>query len=105
LLALFFFLKDGRLMWWWVVKSTTGTNAERVDLAGTAAWGTLGRYARTSAFVALIDAVGIGIGAWILGIPLVIPIAILVFLFSFVPMFGAAISGAIAVLVALVDGG
>src|SRR5690606_39027579 len=83
----------------------TGTNAERVDLAGTAAWGTLRRYARTSAFVALIDAVGIGIGAWILGIPLVIPIAILVFLFSFVPMFGAAISAAIAVLVALVDGG
>ncbi|MGC4174537.1 AI-2E family transporter [Demequina sp.] len=104
LLSLFFFLKDGRLMWLWGVKHTTGDNADRVDNAGTAAWGTLGRYARTSAFVAMIDAVGIGIGAWILGLPLVIPIAILVFLFSFVPMFGAAISGAIAVLIALVDG-
>lgn len=105
LLALFFFLKDGRLMWLWGVRSTTGTNAERVDNAGVAAWGTLGRYARTSAFVALIDAVGIAVGAWILGLPLVIPIGIVVFLFSFVPMFGATISGAIAVLVALVDGG
>lgn len=105
LIALFFFLKDGRDMWLWGVRGTTGTNAERVDNAGVAAWGTLGRYARTSATVALIDATGIAIGAWILGLPLVIPIAIVVFLFSFIPMFGAAISGAIAVLVALVDGG
>jgi len=105
LLGLFFFLKDGRLMWLWSVQHTTGDNAERVDNAGQSAWGVLGGYARTSATVALIDATGIALGAWILGLPLVIPIAILVFLFSFVPMFGAAISGAIAVLVALVDGG
>jgi predicted PurR-regulated permease PerM len=105
LLGLFFFLKDGRTMWLWGVKHVGGSNAERIDNAGVAAWGTLGGYARTSATVALIDATGIAIGAWILGLPLVIPIAILVFLFSFVPMFGAAISGAIAVLVALVDGG
>lgn len=105
LLSLFFFLRDGRLMWLWGVRSITGTNADRVDNAGVAAWGTLGGYARTSAFVAFIDAVGIALGAWILGLPLVIPIAIVVFLFSFVPMFGAAISGAVAVLVALVDGG
>ena len=105
LLALFFFLRDGRFMWLWVVRGTTGTNADRVDSAGRHAWGTLGRYARTSATVALIDAVGIALGAWILGVPLVIPIAIAVFLFSFVPMFGATISGALAVLVALVDGG
>jgi len=105
LLALFFFLKDGRLMWLWSVRKTTGTKADHVDNAGVAAWGTLGGYARTSATVALIDAAGIAIGAWILGLPLVIPIAILVFLFSFIPLFGATISGAIAILVALVDGG
>jgi len=105
LLGLFFFLKDGRMMWLWGVNHVAGDNAEHIDNAGTSAWGTLGGYARTSATVALIDATGIALGAWILGIPLVIPIAILVFLFSFVPMFGAAISGAIAVLVALVDGG
>jgi len=105
LLSLFFFLKDGRMMWLWGVNHTAGTNAPRIDNAGTSAWGTLGRYARTSAFVAFIDAAGIGIGAWILGVPLALPIAILVFLFSFIPLFGATLSGAIAVLVALVDGG
>src|SRR5690606_12803908 len=50
-------------------------------------------------------ALGIGIAAWLLGIPLVFPIAIMVFLFSFIPLFGATISGVIAVAVALVDGG
>jgi predicted PurR-regulated permease PerM len=105
LLSLFFFLKDGRLMWLWGVKHMAGDNADHIDNAGVAAWGTLGRYARTSAFVAFVDAAGIGIGAWILGVPLALPIAIVVFLFSFIPLFGATISGAIAVAVALVDGG
>jgi len=103
--SLFFFLRDGRMMWLWGLGHTAGTNAERIDNAGTAAFGTLGRYARTSAFVAFIDALGIGVGAWILGLPLALPIAIVVFLFSFIPMFGATISGAIAIAVALVDGG
>src|SRR5690606_16498599 len=58
-------------------------------------------------FVAFIDAVGIGLGAWILGLffggfPLVIPIAIAVFLGSFIPVVGAVLTGAIAVFVALV---
>ena len=105
LFSLFFFLRDGRLMWLWGLGHTAGDNAERIDNAGTAAFGTLGRYARTSAFVAFIDALGIGVGAWILGLPLALPIAIVVFLFSFIPMFGATISGAIAIAVALVDGG
>jgi putative heme transporter len=105
LLALFFFLKDGRLMWLFGVRHVAGENADRIDHAGVASWGTLGSYARTSALVALIDAAGIGIGAWILGLPLALPIAILVFLFSFIPLFGAAISGAVAIAVALVDGG
>jgi predicted PurR-regulated permease PerM len=105
LLALFFFLKDGRMMWLFGVRHIAGTNAERIDAAGLASWGTIGSYTRTSAFVALIDAIGIGLGAWILGLPLALPIAILVFVFSFIPLFGATISGAVAVAVALVDGG
>lgn len=105
LLGLFFFLRDGRLMWLWGVNAVAGKNADKIDRAGQHSWITLRRYAQTSAFVAFIDAVGIGLGAWILGIPLAFPIAIMVFLFSFIPLFGATISGIIAVLVALVDGG
>lgn len=105
LISLFFVLRDGRSMWLWFVKLVGGGNAGRIDAAGRNSWITLRRYTQTSAFVAFVDAVGIGLAAWILGIPLAFPIAITVFLFSFIPMFGALISGAIAVAVALVDGG
>lgn len=105
LFALFFFLRDGRKLWVWSARLVPGDSSERVDRAGIHAWNTLRRYTQTTVFVAFVDAVGIGIAAWILGVPLALPIAILVFLFSFIPMFGATLSGAIASLVALVDGG
>lgn len=105
LFALFFFLKDGRSLWLWFVQLLPERRGVRIDRAGMSAWLTLRRYTETSVFVAFIDAVGIGVGAWLLGLPLALPIAIFVFLLSFIPLFGATISGAIAVAVALVDGG
>ncbi|WP_062078018.1 AI-2E family transporter [Demequina globuliformis] len=105
LFALFFFLRDGRKLWLWGVGLLPDEAEQRVDVAGSHAWSTLRRYTQTTVFVAFVDAVGIGMAAWILGVPLALPIAILVFLFSFIPMFGATLSGAIASLVALVDGG
>lgn len=105
LISLFFFMRDGAQMWHFFVKLLPVKARESVNKAGYAGWISLRRYTQTSVFVAFIDAVGIGVGAWIIGVPLALPIAIAVFLFSFVPMFGAGISGAIAVLVALVDGG
>ncbi|WP_062519709.1 AI-2E family transporter [Demequina silvatica] len=105
LFSLFFFMKDGRKLWLWFVNIQPSRRGERMDRAGMSAWLTLRRYTETSVFVAFIDALGIGLGAWILGLPLALPIAIFVFLLSFIPLFGATISGAIAVAVALVDGG
>jgi predicted PurR-regulated permease PerM len=62
---------------------------------------------RVQILVAAVDAVGIGVGAWILGLfyggfPLLVPIAIAVFLGSFIPVVGAVLTGAIAIFVALV---
>jgi len=105
LISLFFFLRDGSQMWGFFVGLAPRRARQSMDRAGRAGWTTLGHYTQTSAFVAMVDAVGIGAGAWILGVPLALPIAIMVFLFSFIPMFGAGISGAVAVLVGLVDGG
>ncbi|WP_084105977.1 AI-2E family transporter [Demequina sp. NBRC 110056] len=105
LVALFFFMRDGRQIWTWTVGLLPDSSVERADHAGMHAWVTLRRYTQTTVFVAFVDAVGIGLGAWILGVPLALPIAIIVFLFSFIPLIGATLSGAVASLVALVDGG
>ena len=62
-------------------------------------------YTRIQMFVAFVDAVGIGVGAAILGVPLALPLGVLVFLGSFIPVVGALVTGAIAVLLALVANG
>ncbi len=105
LISLYFFLRDGAVIWSFFVRIAPRRSRASMDRAGQAGWTTLRRYTQTSVLVASIDAVGIGVGAWILGVPLALPIALAVFLFSFIPIFGAGISGAVAVLVALVDGG
>jgi predicted PurR-regulated permease PerM len=62
-------------------------------------------YVRATAAVALVDAVGIGIGLAIVGVPLVIPLSALVFLSAFVPIIGAVLAGTVAVLITLVANG
>ncbi|NLE98196.1 MAG: AI-2E family transporter, partial [Propionibacterium sp.] len=68
-------------------------------------WVTLSGYIRTQAIVSLVDAVFIGLGLWLLDVPLAFPIAILTFIAGFIPIVGAVSAGAVAVLVALVTGG
>ncbi|MCV2396379.1 AI-2E family transporter [Actinotalea sp. M2MS4P-6] len=105
LFTLLFFLKDGPLIWTWLVRLLPAPSRPRVHEAGRRGLVTLSAFTRTQILVALIDAVGIGLGALILGLPLVVPLTVLVFLASFVPFVGAITTGAIAVLVALVDQG
>jgi putative heme transporter len=105
LFATFFFLRDGRRIWRFLVGLLPIAARWRVDDAGTAAWATLGAYVRATVLVAFIDAVGIGIALVILNVPFAFPLAALVFLGAFIPIVGATLSGAVAVLVALVDSG
>jgi predicted PurR-regulated permease PerM len=110
LLALFatlFVLIDGRGIWSWFVRLFPRRARVAVAGAGEAGWITLTTFVKVQIFVAFVDAVGIGVGAWILGLfyggfPLVIPIAVAVFLGSFIPVVGALITGALAVFIALV---
>ena len=105
-ISLFFFLKDGRGMWQWIIRLLPASVRDRIDAAGSAGMKMLDEYTRAQVLVAAIDAVGIGIGAWILvGLQLAIPLTIAVFLFSFLPLIGATLSLITAVLVTLVDGG
>jgi len=108
LLALFILLcvlADGAGIWRWTVRLFPSKARTAVDGAGRAGWMTVVTYARTQLFVATIDAVGIGLGAFLLGVPLAIPVAVLVFLGSFVPIVGAVLTGALAVFLALVYNG
>ena len=105
LFTLFFMLKDGRSMWIWFLRCLPKQWREQTNEAGIRGWVTLGSYIRTQLKVAGIDAIGIGLGAFALGVPAAIPIMVLVFFFSFIPIVGAFISGAVAVLLALVNNG
>jgi putative heme transporter len=102
---LIFFVADGERLWRGMLRPFTPGTRERVAHAGERAFRDLTSYVRTTLIVALIDAVGIGLGLWITGVPLVLPLAGLVFLGAFVPLIGAFASGLVAVLVALVAQG
>jgi predicted PurR-regulated permease PerM len=105
LLALFttlFLLIDGPGIWRWVVRLFPHRARAAISGAGDAAWLSVGEYARVQVVVALIDAVGIGLGAFLLHVPFFVPLAVLVFLGAFIPVVGAVVTGVLAVLVALV---
>ncbi|MFC0004960.1 AI-2E family transporter [Micromonospora siamensis] len=101
LVLLFFLLKDGRSMWRWVLRRLTGPNRDVTAEAGRAGWRTLGAYSRGTMIIAAIDAIGIGLALVLLGVPLALPLALITFLGGFVPIIGATVAGAVAVLVAL----
>jgi len=98
-------LADGAGIWRWTTRLFPKRARPAVDGAGREGWVTVVDYARTQLLVATIDATGIGLGAFLLGVPLAIPVAVLVFLGAFIPIVGAVISGTLAVFLALVYNG
>ncbi len=102
---LFFFLKDGEQMWNFFLRPFHGHRRERGQRIGRTGVKVLGGYVRGTAIIALVDAIGIGLGMVILQVPLALPLSVLVFLGGFIPIVGATIAGILAVLVALVSNG
>jgi len=105
LVLLFFFVKDGEQLVGWFIARTPDRLRNDLRAAGARGWGALAGFVRGTAAIALIDAVGIGLGLLIVGVPLVLPLTLLVFLGGFIPVIGAFASGMLAVLVALATGG
>lgn len=103
--VLFFFLKDGPTIWRFMLRPFEGEARARAERVGTKTVATLGSYVRGTAAVAAVDAIGIYIGLLVLDVPLAIPLAVLVFMLSFIPLVGATIAGTLAALVALVSNG
>lgn len=105
LFSLIFLLLDGRRIWGWLLRLLPRRARPAMERGGDAGWRTLSQFVRAQLGVAAINAIGIGIGALALQLPLVIPIAIVVFLGSFVPILGAIVTGALAAVVALLFSG
>lgn len=102
---LFFFLKDGERIWAFILRAFEGTRLVRARRAGQESLAVLGGYLRGTAIVATVDAVFIGLALVILGVPLALPLAAVVFIGAFIPLVRATVAGALAALVALVANG
>ena len=101
----FFFLSSGQRIWAWLLRIFPQAAREPLDEAARSGWVTLSHYVRATLVVALVDGLGIGVGAALLGVPLALPLGVVVFLGAFIPVVGAVITGLLAVLVALVANG
>ncbi|HSP76300.1 MAG TPA: AI-2E family transporter [Cryobacterium sp.] len=102
LVVLFYFLKDGPRIWSFLIQPLAGTRHARAVRIGDRSVEVFGNYVRGTAIVAFVDALFIGIGLWILQVPLALPLAVIVFVGAFIPIVGATAAGILAALVALV---
>ncbi|MEQ3553891.1 AI-2E family transporter [Pseudonocardia nematodicida] len=98
----FLFVKDGPRFLPWLSRASGPSAGEHLIAVGGRAWSRLGGFIRFQALIGFMDAVLIGIGLAVLGVPLALPLAVLIFFGAFVPIVGALVTGALAVLVALV---
>ncbi|UAJ79799.1 AI-2E family transporter [Leifsonia sp. ZF2019] len=103
--ATIFMLIDGHGIWRWITRLFPRTGRPAIAAAGDAGWSTLTSFVRVQILVAVVNGVGIGLVAFFLGLPLAVPIGVVVLLASFIPVIGAIVSGVIAVVIALVFAG
>lgn len=101
----FFFVKDGPQIWRWLSELAPAGRRATIDHAGRASWKALGGFLRGQSMVAVFDAVFIALALVLIGVPLVLPLAILTFAGAYVPVVGATVAGVAAGLVALVTQG
>jgi predicted PurR-regulated permease PerM len=105
LVLTFFFLKDGPKWVPWLAAQTGPRAAPHIAALSQKTWTTLSEFIRQQALVGFVDAFFIGVGLLLLGVPLVLPLAVLTFFGAFIPIIGAFVAGAFAVLIALVSVG
>lgn len=103
--ATIFLLIDGRGIWQWITRLFPRGAQDVLETAGLRGWRTLTVFVRVQIAVAVFNGIGIGLVAFFLGLPLAVPIGVIVLLCSFIPVIGAIVSGAVAVLIALVFAG
>jgi predicted PurR-regulated permease PerM len=101
----FFLIKDGAQIWQFLIRGARGEAHRRLDHAGDSAWRALVYYIRGTTVVAAIHALFIGLALWLLGVPLLGPLIVLIFIAAFVPIIGILVVGALAILICLATKG
>jgi predicted PurR-regulated permease PerM len=101
----FFLLKDGAAIWRWLIHRMAPEPKRRMAAAGDQAWRALVNYMRGTTLVAVIHSLLLGLALGLLGVPLVVPLMVLVFIAAFIPLVGILIVGGLAILIALVTKG
>jgi predicted PurR-regulated permease PerM len=102
LVLTFFFVKDGDRISGWALSLFKGRRVEDMRTLGHQTWATMAAYVRGTAANGFVNAVLLSLALIGLGVPLVLPLALLTFVGGFLPIVGAIVSGAFAALVALV---
>ncbi|GMA21889.1 UPF0118 membrane protein [Arsenicicoccus piscis] len=105
LLATFFLLRDGQIIWGWVLSLLPRAYRSRLDRMGRVGWHMLGGYMRGVTIIALLHAVTVGIVLIVLHVPMALALAVLIFVASFVPMIGMTVAGTFCVIVSLIEHG
>ena len=103
LILTFFFLKDGPRFLPWLRATAGGRPGLHATELLTRAWNTLSGFIRAQAIVSLVDAFFIGVGIWLVGVPMAFTLSVITFIAGFIPIVGAVVAGALAVLIALVS--
>jgi predicted PurR-regulated permease PerM len=105
LVALFFYVKDGRTIAGWLNNVAPPRWRSDVARMSAIAWDVLGSYIRGQLTIAAVDGITVGVGLALLRVPLAAVLGVLVAFFALFPMVGAFVGGGLAVLVAFANGG
>lgn len=105
LALVFFFLRDGHRTPEALRSHLPAGSAETVIACADRAFEAMAGFMRGTTLIALIDAFFITVGLLLLDIPGAPGLGALVFMGAYIPFVGAFLSGTVAVLVALADGG
>ncbi len=98
---LIFLLYDGASIWRWLVSLLPEAASARVVDAGKASWAALAGFVHGTLIIAIVHGTVIGTTLYLLGVSAYLPLAMLVFLGSFVPVVGALVAGSVAVIFTL----
>jgi len=100
-----FFLSSGRTMWAWVVEQMPAGRRARFGGAVSAGWDAFAGYTRGILIVASSNGAVVALALALLRVPLALPLGVLVFFATFIPLIGAPIAMAVATVVALAGRG